>query len=252
MIENRSKSNSRYVMGLILVIIGGLFLLDNLNYLYFDIPHVIFSFPAILIIVGILILINSEKKGIGVIFVVIGGLWLLPRIFPFVAINGGVVFSVLIIALGIYILTKRRRYSNYQHNLNPGGTSEQSGTADPSGGFTKETDRIDDVAIFGGGHKFITSDNFQGGNVTAIFGGSELDLTRCKLAPGQNVLEVTAIFGGTTLIVPKEWNVVINVIPLFGGFSHKGMRGPNVVINPESTLIIKGVVIMGGGEIKTY
>ena len=184
--------------------------------------------------------------------VVLGGLWLIPRIFPWIAINGGVVFSILIIALGIYVLTKRRGYSGQNYKLNPGGGAEQSGTENPSGQFNSETDRIDDVAIFGGGHKFISSDNFQGGNITAIFGGSEIDLTRCKLAPGQNVLEVTAIFGGTTLIVPKEWNVVINVIPLFGGFSHKGMRGPNVAINPESTLIIKGVVIMGGGEIKTY
>jgi predicted membrane protein len=252
MVENRSRSNSRFVLGFILLIIGVLFLLDNLNYLYFDIPHVIFSFPAILIIVGILILVNSEKKGVGVIFVVVGGLWLLPRIFPYIAINGGIIFSVLIIALGIYILTKRRGYAGYHHSINQGSGTEESDSANPSGEFTKDTDRIDDVAIFGGGHKFISSDNFQGGNVTAIFGGSEIDLTRCKLAPGQNVLEVTAIFGGTTLIVPKEWNVVINVIPLFGGFSHKGMRGPNVVINPESTLIIKGVVIMGGGEIKTY
>jgi predicted membrane protein len=252
MVENRSKSNSKLVLGFILVIIGGLFLLDNLNYLYFDIPHVIFSFPTILIIVGILILVNSEKKGLGIIFVIIGGLWLLPRIFPFIAINGGIIFSVLIIALGIYILTKRRDHSVYRQNINQGAGSDQSGTADASGKYTQDTDRIDDVAIFGGGHKFISSDNFQGGNVTAIFGGSEIDLTRCKLAPGQNILEVTAIFGGTTLIVPKEWNVVINVIPLFGGFSHKGMRGPNVVINPESTLVIKGVVIMGGGEIKTY
>ncbi len=111
MIENRSRSNSRFVMGFILVIIGALFLLDNLNYLYFDIPHVIFSFPTILIIVGILILANSEKKGVGIIFIIIGSLWLLPRIFPFIAINGGVIFSILIIALGIYILTKRRLYS---------------------------------------------------------------------------------------------------------------------------------------------
>ncbi len=252
MIENRSRSNSRLVMGIILVIIGALFLFDNLNYLYFDIPHVIFSFPTMLILIGILILVNSEKKGAGIIFIIIGGIWLLPRIFPFIAINGGVLFSILTIALGIYILTKRRGYSSHQYNINRSGGSEQSGTSNPSGEFTRETDRLDDVAIFGGGHKFIVSDNFQGGNVTAIFGGSEIDLTRCKLAPGQNVLEVTAIFGGTTLIVPKEWNVIINVLPLFGGFSHKGMRGPNVVINPESTLVIKGVVIMGGGEIKTY
>ena len=251
MVENRSKTNSRIIIGFILLIVGVLFLLDNLNFLYFDVPHVIFSFPTILILIGILLLVNSEKKGAGIILIIIGGLWLLPRIFPWISINGGVIFSILIIALGIYILTKRRGHSGY-NNYNKTGGTEQNGTINHSGAYSEETDRIDDVAIFGGGHKFISSDNFQGGNVTAIFGGSEIDLTRCKMAPGKHVIEVTAIFGGTTLIVPKEWNIIINVVPLFGGFSHKGMRGPNVVINPESTLIIKGVVIMGGGEIKTY
>jgi len=252
MVENRSKTNSRIVFGFILVIIGALFLLDNLNYLYFDIPHVIFSFPTILIIIGILILVNSERKGVGAVFVIIGVLWLLPRIFPWISINGGVIFSILVIALGIYILTKKRGSYGRRYNFCRGESSGQENMTNEAGEHTEETDRLDDVAIFGGGHKFITSDNFRGGNVTAIFGGSEIDLTRCKLAPGKNVLEVTAIFGGTTLIVPKEWNIIINVLPLFGGFSHKGMRGPNVVIDPERTLIIKGVVIMGGGEIKTY
>lgn len=252
MVENRSKTNSRIFLGFVLVIIGALFLLDNLNYLYFDVPHIIFSFPAILIIIGILLLANSEKKGAGIIFLVIGGLWMLPRIFPWIAINGGVIFSVLIIALGIYILTKRRGRSGYSYNVNKSERPEQGSAVNTGGEYPEDTDKLDDVAIFGGGHKFISSNNFQGGNITAIFGGSEIDLTRCKLAPGKHVLEVTAIFGGTTLIVPKEWNIIINVLPLFGGFSHKGMRGPNVVIDPESTLIIKGVVIMGGGEIKTY
>ena len=252
MVENRSKTNSRIFFGFLLVIVGALFLLDNLNFLYFDIPHIIFSFPTILIIIGILILVNSEKKGAGVIFLIIGVLWLLPRIFPWIAINGGVIFSVLIIALGIYILTKRRNSSGYRYDFHKSAESGEGDNVNKGGDYSKEIDRLDDVAIFGGGHKFISSDNFQGGNVTAIFGGSEIDLTRCKLAPGTHTLEVTAIFGGTTLIVPKEWNIIINVLPLFGGFSHKGMRGPNVVIDPESTLVIKGVVIMGGGEIKTY
>jgi predicted membrane protein len=251
MVENRSRSNSRMIAGLILVIIGALFLLDNLNFLYFNLPHVIFSFPAILIIIGLLILANSEKKGFGIILVVVGTVWILPRIFPWIYINGGVIFSVLIIALGIYILTKRRRWTTHHYKNYKEMNGSQPNATEQKEGYSANIDRLDDVSIFGGGQKFITSNNFQGGNVTAIFGGSEIDLTRCKLSPGKNVLEVVAIFGGTTLILPKEWNVIIDVLPLFGGFSHKGMRGPNVVTDPESTLIIKGVVILGGGEVKT-
>ena len=252
MVENRSKSNSRATLGVILVIIGGLFLLDNLNLFTFSIPHIVFSFPAILLIIGILILVNSENKTMGIILVIIGAILLVPRIFTWIAFDSGVVISILIIALGIYILTRRRTHYldsvKDTVNENQGQNSEFKG----SGYTSANIDRLDDVAIFGGGHKMISSDNFRGGNITAIFGGSEIDMTRCKLAKGRNVLEITAIFGGTTLFVPKEWNVVIDVIPLFGGFSHKGFRSPNIITDPESTLIIKGVVIFGGGEIKTY
>lgn len=239
------------IPGLLLVIIGALFLLDNLNYLYFDIPHIIFSFPMIFIIIGILIMVNSDKKAIGIILVVVGVLWLLPRIFPWIAINGGVIFSVIIIALGIYILTKKRHNVSYHFERESGAIGTETDSEGKQSHYTASTDRLDDVSIFGGGQKYINSNNFQGGNVTAIFGGSEIDLTRCKLSPGEHTIEVVAIFGGTTLIVPKEWNVVIDVLPLFGGFSYKGYRNPNIVTNPEGTLIIKGVVIFGGGEIKT-
>ncbi len=252
MVENRSKTNSRNIVGLILVVIGALFLLDNLNFLYFNIPHIIFSFPTILIIVGVLILANSEKRGTGIIFVIVGTVLLLPRIFPWIAFNSGVVFSILIIALGIYILTKRRSHSVYNDTFNKDKQTTQDSTTGQTNFNSSDIDRLDDVAIFGGGHKLISSNNFQGGNVTAIFGGSEIDLTRCKLAPGKNVLEVTAIFGGTTLFVPKEWNVIIDVLPLFGGFSHKGTRNPNIETDPDKTLIIKGIVIFGGGEVKTF
>jgi predicted membrane protein len=252
MIENKSRTNSRVTLGSILVVIGVLFLVNNLDILSFNIPHVIFSFPTVLLVVGVLILVNSEKKTAGIILVIVGSILLIPRILPSISLNDGVVFSILIIALGIYILTKKRtNYFDSGNYKNSTDSSNDYNQTQPKG-YSANIDRIDDVAIFGGGHKLYASDNFRGGNITAIFGGSEIDLTRCKLAKGRNTIEVTAIFGGTTLIVPKEWNVIIDVIPLFGGFSHKGMRSPNIITDPESTLIIKGVVIFGGGEIKTY
>ena len=159
---------------------------------------------------------------------------------------------VLIIALGIYIIIKHRQHPGTFHNINTDPGNPSTGNFKYKEGYIPNVDRLDDVSIFGGGHKYLSSDNFQGGNITAIFGGSEIDLTRCKLAPGNNVIEVVAIFGGTTIIIPKEWNVIIDVLPIFGSFSHKGMRWPGVTTDPENSLIIKGTMIFGGGEIKTY
>jgi len=60
------------------------------------------------------------------------------------------------------------------------------------------------------------------------------------------------VFGGTTIILPKEWDVVINVTSILGGFSNKAIRNPSVVIDQSRTLHIKGLAMFGGGEVKTY
>ena len=185
-------------------------------------------------IIGVIILVNSSRKTFGLILTVIGGLLLLNKIFPTFHIGGEVIFPLVLIILGMFIIIRRRSY--------------------PEGLGSKESiskDFIDDVAIFGGGTKIINSDNFKGGNITAIFGGAEIDLTNSKLAEGNNVLDVVTIFGGAEIRVPSDWNIILNVTPIFGGFSNKVRQEPGVAVDQTRTLIVKGVAIFGGGEIKS-
>jgi len=235
---NTHSTPSKILVGALLIIIGGLFLLRSFQILPFEITHVIFSWRFILFIIGIIILINSNNKILGIILTTIGGLLLFPRIFPDIDIDGKLILGVIIIALGVYVIF---RSSGGKIQSKFGGTSDH---------FSK--DYLDDVAVFGGGTKVLTSNSFKGGNITAIFGGSEIDLTACKLAEGNNVLNITAIFGGSTIIVPRDWNVLLNVTPLFGGFSNKIRREPNLVVDQSRTLIIKGIAMFGGGEVKSY
>ncbi|HPG34413.1 MAG TPA: LiaF-related protein, partial [Lentimicrobium sp.] len=81
------------------------------------------------------------------------------------------------------------------------------------------------------------------------FGGTKLDLTQCQLAPGNNYLEMIAIFGGSTLIVPNDWNVKVESFNAFGGFADKRR---NLNIDISKTLVIKGATVFGGGELKSY
>jgi predicted membrane protein len=234
-------SGTRIFVGIILILLGGLFLLENLDLIYFDIPRIIFSFPMILIILGAIIMINSRKKNFGILLFVIGIFLMFPRIFPWIHYNASIVFPIIIIILGIFIITRRRDH----HSRGAFNVFNNKGNS-------ISIDKIDEISIFGGGEKIISSDNFQGGNVTSIFGGSEIDLTNCKLAPGENVIDILAIFGGNTFIVPKDWNIHIDVFPLFGGFSNKIFRDPGTVVNKDRSLLIKGFVLFGGGEIKSY
>ena len=112
-------------------------------------------------------------------------------------------------------------------------------------------DIIEEVCVFSGGGRSITSDNFKGGEITCIFGGSEINFRHASLSPGENIIDVTCIFGGVTLYVPEDWTVVSEVTSVFGGFGDKRAESKlSFATNPEKMLYIRGVVIFGGGEIK--
>lgn len=105
--------------------------------------------------------------------------------------------------------------------------------------------------MFGGSKRRIANQVFKGGELNNIFGGSELDMTQAILNEGENVLEIHCIFGGVGMVVPADWNVRIDVVSIFGGFSDK-----RTIIkqgaDDSKMLIIKGTCIFGGGEIKSY
>ena len=58
------------------------------------------------------------------------------------------------------------------------------------------------------------------------------------------------MFGGGNLKVPPDWNVKVSVTSILGGFSDKRNTDPNKIADPRKELIINGVVILGGGEVR--
>jgi len=96
----------------------------------------------------------------------------------------------------------------------------------------------------------VQSTNFKGGNITAIFGGSEFDLTQVEMESDTAIIDVFALFGGTKFIIPEGWNVHSEAVTLFGGFTDKRRR---TLSNADGkVLIIKGMIILGGVEIKSF
>jgi len=168
---------------------------------------------------------------------VIGGVFYLKNVLNIIDFNFWQIFwpAILILA-GIMII--------FRHQLDRG--SEKKTILDGE-------HVIDEVALFGGGDRVVTSQQFQGGKVTTIFGGLNYNMLKAKLAPGSNEIDVFCLFGGMKLIVPEGWTVKIKVLSLFGGFSDKHRyRVPETNTDQSSELVIKGTVIFGGGEIKSY
>ena len=230
--EKIKKQNSRGPLGLFLIVVGLVLLLGNLGYLPYEVTDVLFSWPMILIGIGLFNLFKKEYSA-AVILLAIGTFFLLPDLFYDLDARDVFKFWPLLIVLvgGLFFLRKRDHVS-----------------------FNRETsnshDVIDEVDIFGGGVSQIESQNFQGGKITAIFGGGEIYLDKCQMSPQGAVIDMAVVFGGTKITVPRGWNVKTEVVSIFGGFADKRNFFNENTADPSKTLIIKGVAIFGGGELR--
>jgi predicted membrane protein len=77
-------------------------------------------------------------------------------------------------------------------------------------------------------------------------GGCEIDLRNAQIN-GEAAIDVFAMWGGIEIRVPENWTVIGRVTPLMGGFEDH-TRAPQAA--SAHRLIVRGMVIMGGVEIK--
>lgn len=234
-----TTTKRRTLLGLLFIMIGGILMIHWTNLIpFFRFPSYIFNWQMILIILGLFFLITERNRSTGLVLFVIGALFLAPDVFNVTfrqvlqfAIPGLFLLAGILLILPSRNLLGRRKYKkDYEGETN---------------------DYIRDINIFSGGTKAITSGNFKGGELTCIFGGSELNFRNANLAPGVNVLEVACIFGGVKLYIPEDWTVKLEITPVFGGFTDsRAESNMRLATNPDKILVIKGTAIFGGGEIK--
>jgi predicted membrane protein len=233
--EHHHLTNNRVMIGVVLVLAGLFLVIRNTGFFPEFIDHVIFSFPMLLVVVGLIMTLGSSEKTGGIIVMAVGGFFMIPRLFEETFHMYDMFWPSIFIIIGvIFIVSKRKGWRSV-------GNTGISGD-----------DYIDYVNVFSGGERQILSQNFRGGKISEVFGGIELDLTKAKLAPGRNELEIACVFGGATIIVPDSWFVTIEVTPVLGGFSDSRKIAPGRSFESESQLVIKGAVVFGGGEVKSY
>lgn len=78
-------------------------------------------------------------------------------------------------------------------------------------------------------------------------GGNEIDFRDCELAPGTSVVDITCIMGGVEILVPENWNIIVQLSPILGGIDDN--RNSIVEPDEEKTLILKGFCLFGGIDI---
>ncbi len=236
----RKSGRAHLLLGIILMFLGLLLIADIAN--IFPDLHMrdyIFTWQALLIFLGVIFVSNKDSKGTGLILIAIGSFFLLPRFFELPHYWRSLFWPSILILVGLLIIFGGRGHGHGGSYF--GGHRRRSSSED----------YLDDVTVFGGGDKMINSQNFQGGKITHIFGGSKYDFTNAQLAKGKNYLELVMIFGGSKLIIPEGWDVRVEITSIFGGFSDKRVKSM-VARDTERILVLTGVNIFGGGEIVNY
>ena len=248
------RGNSHIGTGVFILLIGVAALLKAS---ITDLPAWIFSWQTFLIALGFFIGIkHGFRRSSWLILILIGVAFLLRDFYPDLPIRRYIWPGILILCGIMLIFKPRRRHGQYctiekkKDTINSG--IEESADADEAYEAQKDyqEDFVDSTSIFGGAKKNIISKNFSGGDIINIFGGTELDLSRADFK-GTVIIELTTIFGGTKLIVPSNWIIKSEAVTIFGGLEDK-RNSQTLSDNPEKILLLKGTVIFGGIEIKSF
>lgn len=221
------KIHNNIIWGVCMVALGVILLGNYLSIfsfnLFFDGWWTLF-----LIIPGLSGLFSNRNKTMSVIFLIVGIIFLLSA--QGVIQNDlilKIVLASVIIVFGISIIFNNSKASkNHPYVENKDGLQNY-------------------VAVFSGQKEKYYNEKFQGANLTAVFGGIEIDL-RDAVIDKDIQINATLLFGGCKLFVPQNVNVKVFGANIFGG-----TENAVGIINAEfPTIYITSTTLFGGIEIK--
>ncbi|MGM0550997.1 MAG: LiaF transmembrane domain-containing protein [Bacteroidota bacterium] len=233
--ERSSGRGGHAVIGLVLILVGVGLAAQIMDWFPRAIERVIFNWEMILIVLGIIFIASRSNQTTGWILLLIGLVFLVPDLVHIPYPLRRLFWPAMFVIFGVVLLVRGQAFRPAQQ-----GTV----STDPNDTY------LNDVSIFGGGEKVITANSFTGGKITAVFGGSNIDLRQANLAQGTQVIDVLCLFGGSNLMVPPEWDVRVEVVSILGGFSDKRQNFGEPQREVGKTLVIRGLAMFGGGELK--
>ena len=227
--DRRSQITGRLVFGMVILVLGALWTLDNLNIV--DSEPILRWWPAVLVLLGVGKLtgiIPRRQVVMGSVFTIVGLLMLGNQLDMF-HLRIWQLWPLLLILLGTSLVLRSIR----------GPVAAADGTDSNS--------EVHSFAMMAGINLKNESQDFRGGDLSAVMGGVELDLRNARTSSPQVVIDVFAWWGGVDITVPRDWRVVGEVTPIMAGFDDQSKPADG---EAHTTLVVRGVAIMGGIEVK--
>lgn len=246
--NNQLKNSGRVWSGFIIVIIGFAFLLNNMG---LNIPRWIFSWSNFLIVLGVFIGVRRNFKGIAwLILILIGAYNTLDNIPGLDLDLSKYALGIGLVIVGGFLIFRPKDTLAFRKKRKDKNKADFDFDDAADKKTVNNNDVIEVMAVFGGSNQTVYSKNFQGGDITAVFGGADIVMTQADF-PETVSLDVTAVFGGIKLIVPQNWAIKSNVTALFGSVEDKRSHVMPVA-EMKKTLILDGTALFGGIEIKSF
>ncbi len=225
------KISGHTIVGAIMLLLGVLWTLDNLDVM--DSDRAIQFWPIGLVAFGVAKLQGwntRQDRNAGTALTIIGSLMLLR---PLGIIHTSIfsLWPLLMIAGGLALL---RRARTPVEDLPPGSAEVNDA-------------HLSVLALMGGAARRVHSRDFRGAEASAIMGGVELDLRNAATTVPKVYVDVFTWWGGIEIIVPRDWKVDTEATPIMGAVVDT-TKAPDAPV--VTTLVVRGIVIMGGVEVK--
>jgi Domain of unknown function (DUF5668)/Cell wall-active antibiotics response 4TMS YvqF len=264
--RDRYRGHGGLIGGVILAGIGVVLLLQNLGIPFFD--DLERFWPVILIVIGVAQAARSMGMGGkiwgGTVFAA-GVIFLLSNLG---VIHGDVwrfFWPGILIMVGLGMLARSIDRQAGGGPPPPGATGAyaknmaddireriisnvHSGAARNAGPYSPN--HLSEWAVFGGARRRVDSQDFEGGEAFAMFGGVEIDLRKAGSTREEIVIEANSLFGGIEIRVPETWNVTVRGSGVFGGYEDETMDSRVAPDAKQPRLIVNGFAVFGGVSVK--
>ena len=224
-----SGITGRLVVGLIVVALGVVFLLDEMDFV--AAKQVLRWWPVLALAWGLMMLTGlwcRRNVVAGLLVSLFAGWFLLLRL-AVVQRDPWDFWPVVLVAIGASMVVAALR--------GPASAAKLADSASTLRAF----------ALWSGATRKVVSEDFRGGEVTAIMGGHDIDLRPAKMASGAAVIDVFVWWGGVDIRVPADWRVSNESLALLGNVEDK-THAPEG--ETKGVLTLKGLIIMGGVELR--
>ena len=237
----REVFSTRLIVGVLIMLLGGTLLADNLGWI--EARHVLRSlWPLVLVGIGVAMVRRPQHRRSrewGWVLITVGA-WIFLSKLGWVHVSlGQLLLPAIFLFVGGVLVFRSLR--------GPDDTVPKSKLGEAEAEGADHAEFVRSFAMLSGVELRPVSRPFRGADLSAVMGGIKLDLGSARMEGDTAVIEVFAFWGGVEIYVPPDWTVTSEVTTLLAGFIDK--RRPTTVV-PTKTLVIKGMVVMSGVEIK--